>query len=153
VSVLREQLSDELKIANDVDDKCAIAVIRLIQAALEERDIRARESGHPDGLSDEDVAELLKVMVTQRCDSSRRYEASGQLDLAAREQHEIEVIERLLPEQLDEGACEKAVKQVIGDLGVHKVKETGRVINELKSRYPGQMNFAKARRMVCRELG
>lgn len=151
--MLREQLNTELKAANDVEDKCALSIIRLIQAALRERDVQAREGGRPEGLSDGELEDLLRTMVAQRCDSAKRYEESGQLDMAAREQHEIEVIERLLPHQLDEGACEQAVKQVIGDLGVRQVKDTGRVISELKHRFPGQMNFAKARRMVCRELG
>lgn len=151
--MLREQLSAELKAANDVEDKCALSIIRLIQAALRERDVQAREGGHPEGLSDEEIGDLLRTMVAQRCESARRYEETGQLELAEREQHEIEVIQRLLPLQLDDGACEQAVKEVIDELGACQVKDTGRVITELKHRYPGQMNFTKARRMVCRELG
>ena len=96
---------------------------------------------------------MLQAMVGQRCESIRRYEESGQLELAAREAEEIEVIKRLLPRQLDEAACAEAVTRVIADLGVEKLKDTGRVISELKHRYPGRMDFAKARRIVCRQLG
>jgi uncharacterized protein YqeY len=151
--VLREQLAADLKSAAEDDDKRAVATIRLIQAALQERDLEARGRGDAEGLSDEELGAMLQAMVDQRCECIRRYEESGQLELAAREGEEIEVIKRFLPPQLDEEACADAVDQVIEDLGVEKLKETGRVINELKSRYPGQMNFGKARRMVCRRLG
>jgi uncharacterized protein YqeY len=72
---------------------------------------------------------------------------------AERESEEIEVIKRFLPPQLGEAACAEAVSRVIADLGACKLKDTGRVISELKHRYPGQMDFAKARRLVCQQLG
>lgn len=153
MAALRERLVADLRSATEDDDKRAVATIRLIQAALQERDLEARVKGDAEGLSDEELAAMLKAMVEQRCDCIRRYEESGQLELAAREGEEIDVIRRFLPPQLDENACADAVDQVIEDLGVEKLKDTGKVISELKSRYPGQMNFGKARRMVCRRLG
>lgn len=150
--VLREQLNDALKAANEADDKRAIAIIRLIQAALQERDLHARADGRADGLSDVELRAMLQAMVDQRCESIRRYEESGQLELAGREAEEIDVIKRFLPPKLDERACAEVVRQVIDELGVHKLKDTGRVMNELKSRYPGQMDFTKARRMICDRL-
>ena len=150
--MLREHLAADLKAASEADDKLAVATIRLIQAALQERDLQARGQGETEGLRDDEVSAMLQAMVQQRCACIRRYEASGQLDLAGREAQEIDVIKRFLPPQLDECACAEAVQQVIDDLGAHKLKETGRVITELKNRYPGQMDFAKARRMVCRQL-
>jgi uncharacterized protein YqeY len=152
MAVLREQLTADLKSATEGDDKRAIATIRLIQAALQERDLQAKSNGSPDGLSDEELAAMLQVMVEQRCACIRRYEESGRLELAAGEAEEIEVIKRFLPPQLNETACEEAVQQVIEDLGAQKLKDTGRVITELKQRYPGQMDFGKARRMVCKQL-
>lgn len=151
--MLREQLSASLKAATEADDRRAIAIIRLILAALHERDLQARASGHPEGLSEQELSSLLQAMVDQRCESIRRYEESGQLELAQREAEEIDVIKRFLPPKLDEDACAEAVRQVIDDLGVHRLKDTGKVMSELKHRYPGQMDFAKARRMVCRNLG
>jgi uncharacterized protein YqeY len=148
-AMLREQLSAALKGATDSDDGRAIGILRLIQAVLKERDLR----GQADGLADAELIALLQAMVDQRRESIRRYEESGQLELAQREAEEIEVIQRFLPPQLDEAACAQAVNQVIADLGACKLKDTGRVMTELKSRYPGQMNFAKARRMVCQQLG
>jgi uncharacterized protein YqeY len=151
--VLREQLSEALRTATESGDRCALAIVRLIHTALKERDHQARSEGHPDGLSDAELLELLQAMVGQRSECIRRYEESGQLELAAREAEEIEVIKRLLPRQLDEAACAEAVSRVIADLGVQKLKDTGRVISELKHRYPGRMDFAKARRIICQQLG
>jgi uncharacterized protein YqeY len=151
--VVREQLSADLKQANEADDRSAVATIRLIQAALQERDLQAKQNGASDGIPDAEVRGMLQAMVNQRCDCIRRYEESGQLDLAAREAEEIEVIKRFLPQKLDDEQCADAIQKVIDDLGAEKLKETGRVIGELKHRYPEQMDFAKARRMVCRKLG
>jgi hypothetical protein len=151
--VLREQLNDALRTATDADDRCAMAIVRLIHAALEERDQKARAEGHPKGLSDAELLDMLEAMVAQRCDSIRRYEASGQLELADRESREIDIIRRFLPPKLDEQACAQAVRDVIADVGAEKLKDTGRVMTELKSRYPGQLDFAKARRMICQRLG
>jgi uncharacterized protein len=152
-SVLREQLNQALRTATETEDRCTLAIVRLIHTALKERDQQSRSDGHPDGLSDAELLEMLQAMVGQRSDSIRRYEESGQLELAAREAEEIEVIKRLLPRQLDEAACAEAVSRVIADLGVEKLKDTGRVISELKHRYPGRMDFSKARRIVCQQLG
>jgi hypothetical protein len=96
---------------------------------------------------------MLEAMIAQRRASTERYEASGQLELAEREAEEIEVIQRFLPPKLDEQACTQAVRQVIADVGAQKLKDTGKVMSELKNRYPGQIDFAKARRMICRQLG
>ena len=150
--MLREQLSEAMRKATESDDRCALAIVRLIHTALKERDQQSRSEGHPDGLSDAGLLEMLQAMVSQRSESIRRYEESGQLELAARESEEIDVIKRLLPRQLDEAACAEAVSRVIADLGAEKLKDTGRVISELKHRYPGRMDFAKARRLVCRQL-
>jgi len=150
---LREQLNEALRIATERDDRCAMAIVRLIHAALKERDQTSRAEGQPEGLSDVELIELLQAMVAQRSESIRRYEESGQLELAARESEEIDVIRRFLPLQLGEEACAEAVNRVIAELGARKLKDTGRVISELKHRYPGQMDFAKARRLVCQQLG
>ena len=151
--VVREQLNEALRTATENDDRCAMAIVRLIHAALKERDQTSRADGQPEGLSDAELVVLLQAMVAQRSESIRRYEESGQLELAERETEEIEVIRRFLPPQLGEDACAEAVSRVIADLGARKLKDTGRVISELKHRYPGQMDFAKARRLVCQRLG
>jgi uncharacterized protein YqeY len=130
-----------------------MAIVRLIHAALKERDQTAQSEGSPDGLSDEELRALLEAMIAQRRECIERYEASGQLELAEREANEIEVIQRFLPPKLDEQACARAVREVIADVGARKLKDTGKVMSELKNRYPGQMDFAKVRRMICQQLG
>jgi uncharacterized protein len=151
--VLREQLNEALRQATEIEDRCAMAIVRLIHAALKERDQKARYEGGSEGLSDEELQALLAAMIAQRRHCIERYEASGQLELAEREAREIEVIERFLPPKLDEQACARAVREVIADVGAQKLKDTGKVMSELKHRYPGQMDFAKARRMICQQLG
>lgn len=150
--MLREQLNQELRSATEADDRCAMAIVRLIHAALKERDQKARAEGHPEGLSDDNLLDMLEAMVAQRRDSIQRYEASGQLELADRESREIEIIKRFLPPKLDERACAEAVREAIADVGAEKLKDTGKVMTELKSRYPGQIDCAKARRMICQRL-
>jgi uncharacterized protein len=150
--VLRDQLNEALEQATEVDDRCAMAIVRLIHAALKERDQMARAEGRAEGLSDDELRDMLQAMVAQRRECIERYEASGQLELAEREAREIEVIAHLLPPKLDEQMCAQAVRQVIAEVGAHKLKDTGKVMSELKSRYPGRMDFAKVRRMICQQL-
>ena len=150
---LRDELDAALKAALDQDDQTTIAIVRLILTALKERDDSARADGQSDGLSDEELIAMMQVMAEHREESSRRYEESGQLDLAAREAQEIEVIERFLPPRMDDESCSRAVREVIAELGASKLKDIGRVMTELKSRYPGQMDFAEARRRICEQLG
>ena len=150
--VLREQLNTALKTATEQNDQRGIAIVRLIHAALKERDEHARADGQPQGLSERGLIDMLQAMVDQRRASMRRYEESGQLEMAEREGEEIEVIRRFLPPQLDEAACSAVIDQVISEVGAQRLKDIGRVMLELKNRYPGQMDFAKARRMLCQQL-
>jgi uncharacterized protein YqeY len=150
--MLREHLKDALKTATANEDRAAIAIVRLVHAALKERDQQARADGEVGGLTDDELVEMLQTMVQQRCDSIRKYEEAGQLDLAQQERDEIAVIERFLPAQLDDQACARVVHDVISELGASKLKDAGRVMTTLKSRYPGQMDFPRVRRLICREL-
>ena len=86
---------------------------------------RSCAEGQPEGLSDGELMGMLEAMVAQRCDSIRRYEASGQLELADREAREIEVIKRFLPPKLDEQACAQAVREVIADVGASSRTRAG----------------------------
>ena len=151
-NVLRDELSAALKIATEQGDQRTIAVIRLVQAALKERDEQIREEGGRHRITDEELVTMLATMAEQRLESSRRYEETGQLELAEREAEEIEIIRRFLPPQMDEEASEEAIDHVIAELGASKLKDIGRVMTELKSRYPGQMNFAAVRKRLCDQL-
>jgi uncharacterized protein YqeY len=151
--VLRDDLTAALKTASEQDDQRTIAIIRLVQAALKERDEQIREEGRGHYISDPELVVMLESRVEQRAESRRRYEESGQRELANREAEEIDIIMRFLPPKLDEETSLNAINQVIAELGASKLKDIGRVMTELKSRYPGQMDFSEAKRRICDQLG
>lgn len=150
--MLRARLNDDLKQALKAQDKLALATLRLILAALKDRDIAARGKGNCDGIGDDEILELLQKMVRQRRDSIEAYEAAGRQELADREAGEIEVIKRFLPKELDETEVQSAVDQTIEELEANSIKDMGKVIGALKQRYSGRMDFAKASQMVKQRL-
>ncbi len=151
--MLRQELNEALKDAMKAKDSCATSTVRLILAALKDRDIAARSESSDRKLSDDEILEVLQKMVRQRRDSIEMYAKGGRQDLVDREQREIQVIERFLPKPLSESEAEDAVQSVIGELGAASIKEMGRVMGELKRRYPGRMDFGKASAMVKEALG
>ena len=150
---MRQQLNESLKQAMKAKDSCATSTIRLILAALKDRDIAARVHGPDQKLSDNEILEVLQKMVRQRRESIEMYSRGGRQDLVDRENREIEVIERFLPKPLSDSESEKAVRAVIGELGASSIKEMGQVMGELKRRYAGRMDFGKASRLVKDALG
>jgi uncharacterized protein YqeY len=150
--MLRARLNDDLKSALKAKDQLAVATLRLILAALKDRDIAARGKGKSDGVGEEEILELLQKMVRQRRDSIEAYSNGGRQDLAEREAAEIEVIKRFLPKQLDETEVESAIDQTITELEASSIKDMGKVIGTLKERYAGRMDFGKASRLVKERL-
>ena len=150
--MLRARLNDDLKNALKAKDQLAVATLRLILAALKDRDIAARGKGNSDGVKDEEILELLQKMVRQRRDSIEAYQNGGRQDLAEREAAEIEVIKRFLPEELDEAAVQSAIEQTIAELQASSVKDMGKVIGTLKERYAGRMDFGRASQLVKQRL-
>lgn len=145
---MRQHLNEALKAALKDRDQRAVSTLRLILAALKDRDIAARGRGNTDGLGDEEILGLLQTMIRQRRESIELYEQGCRLDLAEREQEEIDVIRRFLPPQLDEAQTRAAVDQVIQDTGATCIKDVGRCMKTLKDRYAGRMDFGKAGGMV-----
>lgn len=152
-NLLRDDLAAALKAAINHDEQRTIAIIRLVQAALKERDEQGRKAGGQHQITDGELMAMLATMIDQRQESMRRYEETGQLELAEREADEIEVLRRFLPPQLDDESQTLAIDQAVADLGASKLKDIGRVMSELKTRYPGQMNFAAVKRRLCEQLG
>lgn len=149
--MLRERLNKSLREAVLAKDVCATATIRLILAALKDRDIAAR--GKDGGeIGDEEILRLLETMVKQRRESIEMYVKGGRQDLADREADEIDVIRRFMPEQMGEAAIAQAVDAVIGEMGADSLKEMGKVMAALRERYAGRMDFAKASAVVKRKL-
>ncbi|MSO74266.1 MAG: GatB/YqeY domain-containing protein [Alphaproteobacteria bacterium] len=142
--MLRQELNEALKGAMKAREARTISTIRLILAALKDRDIAVRSSGNMEGLSDPDILELLKTMIRQRRESILTFEAGGRVDLAQQEAEEIVIIERFLPEQLGQAQMEAAIKEAVAELGAKTIKDMGKTIQALKAKYAGQMDFSKA---------
>jgi uncharacterized protein YqeY len=150
--MLRNRLNDALKDSMKAKEVRATSTLRLILAALKDRDIAERGKGNSDGLGDEAILEMLQKMVRQRHDSIELSMKGKREDLAKGEAEEIEVIERFLPKQMDEADMRGAIEGVIGELAAASVKDMGRVMATLKERYPGRMDFGKASGIVKEAL-
>lgn len=125
-------------------DKNAVATLRLILAALKDRDIAARSKSESEEIGDGEIISMLQTMVKQRRESIEMYVKGARPELAEKEAEEIKVIERFLPNQLSDADVEKAVVSVVADLGAQSLKDMGRVMGELRERHAGQMDFARA---------
>ena len=151
--MLRQQLNERLKTAMRENRKQSVCTIRLILAAVKDRDIAARSDGNNEGIDDTHILSLLQSMIKQRHESIVMYEQGGRAELAERERGEIDIIADFLPKQLDEQEIEAAVKGVISELGAHCLKDMGRTMAALRSRYAGSMDFSKASGVAKALLG
>jgi uncharacterized protein YqeY len=151
--MLRTELNEALKTAMKARDQRAVSTVRLILAALKDRDIAARPKGVTEGISEEEIVEMLHKMVRQRRESIELYEKGGRLELAQQEQEEIGVIERFLPKQMTEAEMAEAVAAAIGETGASSIKDMGKIMGLLKQRFAGRMDFAKAGQLVKQKLG
>ncbi len=151
--MIRPKLNEALKDAMKAKDDVAVRTLRLILAALKDRDIAARTRGNMDGIGDDEILGLLQTMIRQRRESITLYEQGGRVDLVEQEKAEIAVIERFLPQQMSEEEVKAAVDAVIAEIGASSIKDMGRTMAELRSRYAGQMDFAKAGALVKAALG
>lgn len=150
--MFRGQLNDALKDAMRAKDQCAVSTLRLILAALKDRDIAARGKGKGDGISDEEILDLLQKMVRQRRESIELYAKGGRQDLVDRETAEIGVINGFLPKQMTESEIAVVVQEVVDELEASTIKDMGRVMAALKVRFVGRMDFAKASAAVKKHL-
>lgn len=151
---LREDINSALKQA--MRDRAAdrLSTLRLIMAAIKDRDIAARGEGDEggNGVSDAEILSILAKMVKQRQESARTYEEGGRLDLAERELSEITIIEEFLPKQLTEDEIVAAVKAAVAEVGAESIRDMGKVMGALKAQYTGQMDFGKVGPMVKDQL-
>ena len=151
--MLRERLREALKQAMKAKDQRAVSTLRLILAALKDRDIAARGRGVTDGIGEPEIIEMMQKMVRQRHESIELYERGNRPELARQEAEEIAIIEGYLPRQLDEVEASQAVDAVVAELGATTLKDMGRVMAALKERFGGRMDFAKAGARVKQKLG
>ena len=149
---LRDRLSVSLKDAMKAKDATRLMTLRLINAAIKDRDIDARSEGVDSGVSDHDLLAILGKMVKQRQESARAYEEGGRLELAEKEWAEIVIIEEFLPRQLSEQEVEQAIADAIAASGANSIRDMGKVMGVLKSKYTGQLDFGKVGGMVKVQL-
>ena len=138
---LREQVNTALKQAMKEKDSARLATLRLINAAIKDQDIARRGADGDTDLTDADIMAILGKMTKQRQESVRAYEEGGRLDLAEREQREIEIIAEFLPRALDEAEVDAAIDKAINDTGATSIRDMGKIMGRLKEKYTGQMDF------------
>ncbi len=141
---LRAQFTDAMKEAMKSKDAKRLAAVRLILAALKDRDIAARSETNKDLVSDDDILTLLAKMIKQREESAAAFDAGNRPEMAAGEREEIAVIRTFMPAQMDDAAMKDAVAKTIAESGATSIKDMGKVMAVLKERYAGQMDFSKA---------
>ena len=150
---MRTTISTALKEAMKAKDADRLSTLRLINAAIKDRDIAARTEGEEAQVSDDTVLAILGKMVKQRQESARAYEEGGRLELAEKEMKEIRIIEEYLPRQLDDAETDAAVAAAIAELEATSIRDMGKVMAALKGKYTGQMDFGKVGPMVKAKLG
>lgn len=150
---MRERLSLALKEAMKAKDHDRLSTLRLVNAAIKDREIALRAEPDPVDLGDGEILAILGKMVKQRQESARAYEEGGRLELAEKELAEIGVIEEFLPRQLDAGEVDAAVADAIAETGASSIRDMGRVMAVLKTKYTGQMDFGAVGPMVKAKLG
>lgn len=151
---MRDRVNQALKDAMKSKEADRLSTLRLINAAIKDKDIALRGTADEEGgVSDADVLAILGRMVKQRQESARAYEEGGRLELAEKELSEIKVIEDFLPRQLSEAEAEKAVDAAISEVGASNIRDMGKVMAVLKAKFTGRMDFGKAGPMVKSRLG
>jgi hypothetical protein len=148
---MRERFTSDLKVAMKAGDKRRVDTIRMITAALKDKDIEARTQSKPVG--DEDILTLLQKMVKSRQESLDIYEKAGRAELARQEREEIEIIKSYLPRQLSPDDVDVAIAEAIAETGAVAVKDMGKVIGILKGKYAGRMDFSAVSALVKAKLG
>lgn len=150
--MLREIFQEKLKQAMHARDELTVSTLRLIIAAMKDRDIAARSKGNRDGIPEEEILSMMQSMIKQRQESIKMYEVGKRFDLVDREAAEIKVIETFLPKQMNDDEVKAALTAVIASVGATGIKDMGKVMAEMKAKYAGQMDFSKASGLVKERL-
>ena len=150
--MLREDIQAALKDAIKNGRNKEVGTLRLITAALKDRDIAARSKGNNDGINDDEFLGMLQTMIKQRQESAKLYREGGREELALSEEEEIETIRRFMPEQMDEAAIAAAITAALEETGAESIKDMGKVMGLLKQRHAGQMDFAAVSGMIKQKL-
>ena len=149
---LRQKLNDAMKEAMKAKDTKRLSTLRLVLAALKDRDIAARTETSRELLGDDEILSLLAKMIKQREESATAYDAGNRPELAAGEREEIAIIRGFMPAQMDETGIKQAARAVIAELGASSIKDMGKVMAAMKERFAGQMDFGRASALVKESL-
>lgn len=149
---LRQKINVQLKECLKDKNQAGVSTIRLIMAALKDRDIAARAQGKADGIDENEILSLLQSMIKQREESAKLYDDGGRPELAARERLEISIIQEFLPQQLSEDELCDVVHKFIADNQLDNIKDMGRVMGMLKKDYAGKVDMTKASDIVKKAL-
>ena len=150
---MRDIINEAVKNAMRSKEKLRLSTLRLINAAIKDKDIALRMEDRPDGVSSSEILLILGKMVKQRQESARAYEEGGRLELAQQELSEIKIIEEFLPRQLSDEDVAKAIEEVISDIGATSIRDMGKVMASLKETYTGQMDFGQVGAKIKSLLG
>lgn len=145
---MRDKINVALKDAMKTRDEHRTSTLRLILAAIKERDIEARAEDRCEGATNDEILAILQKMVKQRLESSQTYEEAGRLDLAEQEREEMDIIQDFLPRQLSDTEVRGACEQIVQDVGATGLKDMRKCLCTLKEQYPGQIDFSKASTIV-----
>ena len=148
MATLREDIASAMKEAMKAKDQAALATLRLISAALKDRDIAARGNGNQDGISDDEILSMLQTMIKQRHESAKMYRDGNRPELAESEEAEIVIITGFLPAQLGAAEVDAAIAAAIESSGAASIKDMGQVMAHLKANHAGQMDFSAASQAV-----
>lgn len=149
---LRDEISEETKTAMRAKDSARLSTLRLISAAVKDRDIAARAEDRCEGISDAEILSILSKMVKQREESAKTYEDNGRPELAERERSEIEIIRNFMPKPLTDDEMKQAVAKIIEENGATCLKDMGKIMGQLKSQYAGRLDMGKAGAVVKTHL-
>lgn len=150
--MLRNEFQERLKQAQFAKDEATVGTLRLIIAAMKDRDIAARAKGNWDGIKDDEILAMMASMIKQRQESIKMYELGKRQDLADKEATEIRIIEGFMPKQLTEDEVKTVIDGLLKDMGATGLKDMGRVMAEMKTKYAGQLDFSKASGWVKEKL-
>lgn len=148
----RTELNDAMKNAMKARDQVTTNTVRMIIAKLKEKDIESRGTGGPEKIADTDILSMMQGMIKQRHESQTIYKNAGRDELAATEAAEIKVIESFLPQQMSDDEIKTIIDALVAELNVVDVRDMGKLMAALKSRYAGQLDMAKASAMVKQKM-
>ena len=150
---LRDSIVESTKDAMRSKDSLRVSTLRLVSAAIKDRDIAARSEDRCDGIEEAEILSLLSKMVKQREESAKTYEDNGRPELAERERSEIEIVREFMPKALSEDEMNSAIAAIVEDTGATCLKDMGKIMGRLKSEYAGRLDMGKAGAIVKGHLG